>query len=188
MKPPTIADLEALPPDVEGEIIEGVFYTTPSQRWYTLHQFVRGEIAFHVGREADYCKLKWWIVLSTGLNLPYNTYWISSDILGWRRERMPLDLIEDEAVCIVPDWICEVLSPDTRNHDLHIKMPYYAKVGVPHAWIVNIDDADAPFMDTYQLVDGVWRHSGVYRKETEARIEPFADVALDVASWWVHKA
>jgi len=36
---------------------------------------------------------------------------------------MPLD----EPIRVVPDWVCEILSPTTRRHDLLIKLPYYAK-------------------------------------------------------------
>jgi len=41
---------------------------------------------------------------------------------------MPLD----EPIRVVPDWVCEILSPTRWGYDLLIKLPYYAKVGVAY--------------------------------------------------------
>ena len=47
------------------------------------------------------------------------------DLAGWRRERMPY-LPEDQCFEVVPDWICEILSPSTADRDREVKMPLYA--------------------------------------------------------------
>ena len=60
-------------------------------------------------------------------------------------------------------------------------MPYYARVGVPHAWIV---DLEARVLIVQRLESGNWRTIGTYSDQTEARIEPFDAVALNVADWW----
>ena len=99
---------------------------------------------------------------------------------GWRRERL-LTLPDDEPIRVVPDWVCEILSPSTRRHDLLVKKPYYAKVGVPHHWII---DREARTLTAYRLESGRWSELGVFGDERDARIEPFTEVALDVASWW----
>ena len=62
--------------------------------------------------------------------MPDDTKEISPDVAGWRRERMP-ELPVNEPIRMVPDWVCEILSPTTRRHDMLRKQPYYAKVGVP---------------------------------------------------------
>jgi hypothetical protein len=36
----------------------------------------------------------------------------------------------------------------------------------------------------YRLEAGRWLELGIFGDERDARIEPFVDVALDVASWW----
>jgi Putative restriction endonuclease len=88
LKPPTLEDLDALPPGVVG----------------------------------------WWIVTEPGIELP-DTPEISPDVAGWRCDRMP-QMPLDEPIRLVPDWVCEILSPHTRRHDQLIKMPHYARVGV----------------------------------------------------------
>lgn len=39
-------------------------------------------------------------------------------------------------------------------------------------------------LDALRLESGRWLTLGVYGDETEARIEPFDVVPLNVASWW----
>jgi len=53
------------------------------------------------------------------------------DLAGWRHERMP-KLPTSHRVEVVPDWICEILSPSTAGNDREIKMPPYAHYGVSY--------------------------------------------------------
>lgn len=179
-KVPTIEDLDALPRDVKGEIIEGVLYTMtrprgPHQRTTTV---IGGDISgpFDNGRGGPG---GWWILVEPGIELP-GTPEISPDVAGWRRERLPT-LQHSDPIRVVPDWVCELLSPSTRRHDVLVKKPYYAKVGVAHHWLV---DVEARTVTAYRLQSGLWVEVGVYGDEREARIEPFADVPLDISSWW----
>jgi Uma2 family endonuclease len=179
-KPPTLADLDALPPGMKGEIIEGVLYTMTRPR--SPHQ----NTTLGVGSDLrdPFQRGKggpggWWILPEPGIELP-STPEISPDIAGWRKERLP-SLPEDAAIHVVPDWVCEILSPTTRRHNLLVKKPYYAKIGVRHLWII---DRDARTIAASRLHEGLWIELGVWGDEQEARIEPFAEVPLDVASWW----
>jgi Uma2 family endonuclease len=178
--PPTLADLDALPPGIVGEIIEGVLYTMtkPRARHQRTGTMISGGIGgpFDLGRGGPG---GWWIIAEPGIEQP-NTPEISPDVAGWRRERMP-ELPVDEPIRVVPDWVCEILSPRTRRHDLLVKLPYYAKIGVSYHWLV---DLEARALTAQRLETGRWLTLGVYGDETEARIEPFQAVPLDVASWW----
>jgi Uma2 family endonuclease len=75
-----------------------------------------------------------------------------------------------------------ILSPTTRRHNVLIKKPYYARIGVPHHWLV---DPEARTVTAYRLERGLWVEIGAWGDENDARIDPFADVALDVPSWWL---
>jgi Uma2 family endonuclease len=178
---PTIADLDALPSNIKGEIIEGVLYTMTRPRG--PHQAT----VLGIGAELrdPYQRGRggpggWWILPEPGIELP-NTPEIAPDLAGWRRERLP-QLPEDAPITVVPDWVCEILSPTTRRHNLLVKKPYYAKVGVTHHWIV---DRAARTVSAYRLESGRRSELGVWGDESDARIEPFADIPLDVASWWL---
>jgi Uma2 family endonuclease len=179
-KVPTIEDLEALPPGVKGEIIEGVLYTMarprgPHQRTaLSVGSDLRGPFDYGNGGPGG-----WWILPEPGIELP-NTPEISPDLAGWRRERL-LVLPDDAPIRVVPDWVGEILSPSTRRHDLLVKKPYYAKVGVAHHWLI---DREAQTVTASRLQSGFWVEIGVYGDEQNARIEPFGDVAPDIRSWW----
>jgi Uma2 family endonuclease len=179
-KVPTLADLEALPAGVQGEIIEGVLYTMTRPR--ALHQRTALDVGsdlrdpFQRGRGGPGGS---WILPEPGIELP-GTPEIAPDVAGWRRERLP-ELLDDASIRVVPDWVCEILAPSTRRHDLLVKKPYYARVGVAHHWLI---DREARTFTAYRLESGRWSELGVFGDERDARIEPFADVALDIASWW----
>jgi Uma2 family endonuclease len=180
MTPPSLADLDALPPGIVGEIIEGVLYTMTKPRM--RHQ--RGGLEIGSGLlgpfdHGHHGPGGWWIVTEPGIELP-NTPEISPDVAGWRRERMP-EMPVDEPIRVVPDWVCEILSKHTRRHDLLIKLPYYARIGVAYAWTV---DLEARVLIAHRLESGAWHTIGTYSDETEARIEPFDVVPLRVADWW----
>ena len=177
---PTLADLDALPPGIVGEIINGVLYTMTKP--LARHQRTMTGIGSSVGEPFDMGRGGpggWWIVTGPGIELP-NTPEISPDVAGWRRERMP-ELPGDEPIRLVPDWICEILSKTTRHHDQLIKMPYYAEVGVPYSWIV---DLEARVLTAQRLESRHWVTIGTYSDQTEARIAPFDAVPLNVADWW----
>jgi Uma2 family endonuclease len=177
---PTLADLEALPPGIKGEIIEGVLYTmtrprgTHQRTALAIGGDIRGPFDKGSGGPGG-----WWILPEPGIELP-NTPEIAPDVAGWRRERLT-SVPDDLPITLVPDWVCEILSPSTRRHDLLIKKPYYAKIGVPHHWLV---DLAARTVSAYRLESGRWVELGVYGDEREAHIEPFEATGLDVASWW----
>lgn len=179
-KPPTLADIDALPPGVKGEIIEGVLYTMTRPR--AAHQ----NTSLSIGAELQGPFQKgrggpggWWLLIEPGIELP-DTPEIAPDFAGWRKERLP-QLPKDAAITVVPDWVCEILSPTTRRHNLFVKKPYYAKIGVKHLWMIDLDDR---VVTASRLQDGLWVELGMWSEEKDARIEPFGEVALDVASWW----
>jgi Uma2 family endonuclease len=177
---PTIADLEALPPHVKGEIIEGVLYTMTRPR--ARHQLVATVVGsrlydpFGAGRGGPG---GWWILIEPGIELP-TTPEIAPDLAGWRRERL-VELPEDSSITVVPDWVCEILSPGTRRHDLLVKKPYYARLGVPFHWLI---DREARTLTAYRLEAEHWIDLGTWGDEPAARIPPFDAVAMDVSSLW----
>src|SRR5260370_35041349 len=169
-KLPTLADLEALPPGVKGEIIEGVLYTMTRPR--AGHQRVATSVGgrihdpFDAGRGGPG---GWWILIEPGVELP-GTPEIAPDLAGWHKARLP-QLPEETALRVVPDWVCEILSPSTRRHDLLVKKSYYARVGVAFHWLI---DREARALTAYRLESQHWVDLGTWGDETEARIPPFA--------------
>jgi Uma2 family endonuclease len=180
----TRADLEALPPGVKGEIIDGVLYTMPRPRPRHAHavSVLDDEIfaPFHRGRGGPG---GWWILDEPGIELP-DAPEVAPDLAGWRRTRLP-SLPADETIRMAPDWVCEVLSPSSRSYDRRVKLPFYARVGVGHAWIV---DPDARTLEVKRLESGRWFDLAVFAGDEPVRAEPFESVEIALGALWLEPA
>lgn len=182
LEPATMADLEALPANIKGEIIDGVLYTQPRPR--APHQNVIMACSLDIGDAYLGRRGRgpggWWILPEPGIELP-DAPEISPDVAGWRRERMPL-LPRNEPIRIVPDWVCEVYTKRTRAYVQHTKKPFYARVGVEWSWFV---DLDTQTFTTYRLTNGKWLEMGVYVGAQCIHAEPFEAAELNLAEWWI---
>jgi Uma2 family endonuclease len=177
----TWADLERVPETMVGEIIDDVLYTFP--RPVFAHADVEGYLVGDLKNPFQRGKGGpggWWILNEPGINLP-GAPEIVPDLAGWRKERMPVRP-EGGRISTVPDWVCEILSPSTRNHDIDIKRPFYARVGVAFMWYVDIDNRS---VQVNKLVDGHWVElANFVGDERKMRAEPFEVVAIDLREWW----
>lgn len=182
--PATLADLDALPAGMKGEVIDGVLYAMTRPR--AAHQGLAG--AVHLDVALPFQRGRggpggWWILPEPGIELP-GAPEVSPDVAGWRRERLPA-LPDDRATGVAPDWVCEVLSPTTRGYQLLVKRRLYAASGVPFLWEV---DRVSRTLSVLRLEGGRWVDLGAYRDEREARLPPFEAAAIDVSAWWLDDA
>ena len=60
-------------------------------------------------------------------------------------------------VKVVPNWICEILSPSTKRQDRKDKMPLYAHYGVQYAWLT---DPVERTLEVYRLNGNIWVEVG----------------------------
>ena len=124
----------------------------------------------------------WWIQAEPELELGIDPDFepVDPDLAGWRRERMP-HLPETASYGVVPDWVCEVLSPSTEVDDRKEKMPFYARAGVGHAWLV---DPIERTLEAFRRDGTIFRPTGTWRGDVTVRVEPFDAVELDLAYLW----
>jgi Uma2 family endonuclease len=174
-----LAQLDALPPDVKGEIIQGTLYTTP--RPFARHMNIEDLVIDDL--KSPYQRGRggpggWWILSEPGIGLPGSPEF-SPDVAGWRRERLPA--LPESKLAIAPDWLCEIHSTKTRGYDLRVKRPFYAEIGVGWLWYV---DADARTLTVSRLQGGRWLEVGVHGERDKVRTEPFDAVELNLAEWW----
>lgn len=179
-RPATLADLEALPRSVKGEIIDGELYVQPRPR--AIHANVEAGIVNDV--RGPYQRGKggpggWWILPEPGVEVVGSPEF-SPDVAGWRRERLP-SLPVDTSINIVPDWICEVLSPSTRGYDLVTKRRFYARIEVAWLWYV---DVEARSVSVCRLEHGTWLEVAVHGEDERACLPPFEEVEVDLSAWW----
>lgn len=180
-RPATRVDLEALPADVKGEIIDGVLYTQPRPR--APHGNASGGMFHGVSGPFHFDPRGpggWWILPEPGIELP-DAPEVAPDIAGWRRERLPR-LPTREAIRLAPDWVCEILSPSTRAYDRRVKFPFYARVGVGHLWVV---DTQANTVEVKRLVDGRWSEIAVFADDEVLSAEPFEAAQIPLRPLWI---
>ncbi len=158
-RPGSLAELEALGDNVRTELIGGVLHELP------MTSFGHGHIAgcilaslwpiYQVGSGKS--PGGWWLQ-------PENDFQTSGrevfrpDLLGWRKARFPQPPPQPRAR-VVPDWVCEIISPSTRRHDLLTKRDAYARIGVRYRRYV---DPDTRVLQTFKLSRGVWIETRAY--------------------------
>jgi len=175
----TYKDLLEVPENLVAELIDGELYTWP--RPGSPHARAGTALAGIVFRHFDQGEEGpggWWIVAEPELHLS-GVY--VPDIGGWRRERMPE--YPDTSGCTVrPDWVCEIQSPGNARHDRVIKLPKYAKDGVPYVWLL---DPLLQTLEVLRLENDRWIVAGNYGGDDKVRAEPFDAVELNLAVLWL---
>ncbi len=179
----TYADFEALPDHVVGEILAGELVASPrpAVRHATASSVLGAlvNVAFHVGVGGPG---GWWIYdepeLSLGVDPAFDP--VVPDIAGWRRDTT-LEMPDVVRVSITPDWVCEVLSPGTQRHDRVLKVPFYARAGVRHCWLV---DPIAQTLEVLRLEDGRWVLVQTFGGAEVVRAEPFEAIELPLSALW----
>jgi len=179
------AQLEALSANLIGEIIDGRLYAQP--RSANPHALAGSGLgmdiggAYHRGRGGPG---GWWILDEPEIHFIRDTEVMVPDLAGWRRERMPR-LPRDHRIEVAPDWVCEILSPSTARTDRVIKMPVYARYGVPYLWLV---DPLVHTLEAFALHDGRWTVIGLFQEQDLVSVEPFAEIALELGGLWADLA
>lgn len=183
--PEVEAAWRAVPSHCIAEIIDGVLHSMPRPaRRHTVAASNLGEELgppFKRGRGGP----GGWVILDEPeLHLGVGPDILVPDLAGWRRERMPDAIGEDDAppfYDLAPDWACEVLSPRTEGFDRGEKVPVYAREGVRHVWLV---DPIEQTLEILRLDENGYTLRGVHHGDARIRAEPFDAIELDLSILW----
>lgn len=173
--------LLTLPDHLTGEILDGELYTQPRPRG--PHAAVAGGLDYALTGPFRYGRGGpggWWILPEPEVHFLRDVEVAVPDLAGWRRERMPA-VPEDHRFEIVPDWVCEILSPATARKDRAVKLPCYARYGVAHTWLV---DPHERTLEAFELRDGAWLLLAVLKDEDAVSLPPFDAVSFPLADLW----
>lgn len=178
-KKATYADLEAVPPELVAEIIDGNLYThpRPSPRHGATSSVLGMTLgnAFQLGGSGP----GGWIFVDEP-ELHLGPHVVVPDIAGWRRDRLPT-VPETNYFTVPPDWICEVLSGSTERRDRTVKSRIYAEALVTHFWLI---DPRQQILEAFELSEGRWLQIGAWSSDDEVRAAPFDAVAFSLADLW----
>ena len=175
------ADLYALPENVTGEIIDGDLHALPRphSRHVKSTSILTGELVppYYFGRGGG--PGGWEILVEPEVMLGENL--LVPDLSGWKKERLP-KLPKTNWIGVTPDWICEILSPNTKKHDRIKKMPIYSQFGVKHAWLL---DPVERTLEVFRLEKGHWLAIGYHDEYDRVRAEPFIEVEINLPDLWM---
>ncbi len=172
-------EYQALPEGTKAEIVGGQVRVLPRPR--PRHVRVSSTLGARLGRnfgwDSDTGPGGWVILDEPELRLGDEVR--APDLAGWRVERY--EEPEENPITLVPDWICEVLSPTTARVDRAEKMPLYANHGVGHLWIV---DPLAQTLEVYRREGTQWVVVASYGADDQVQSEPFDAIPFDLGVLW----
>ncbi len=178
-RPATYEDILALPEHLVGEIVDGELIASPRPAVpHAVGASALGATLVTRMQFGDGGPGGWWILDEPELHLSEHV--VVPDIAGWRRERMPAPP-RDAFVTVVPNWVCEVLSPATGRFDRTRKLPLYARLGVAHLWLL---DPSLETLEAYRLESGHWVLLGTHASDDVVSTEPFEAIELDLKRLW----
>jgi Uma2 family endonuclease len=172
----TYEDVLAAPEHVIAKVVDGPLRLRP--RPASRHARVVSSLGFEIMGPLDRGRggPGGWVILDEPeLHLGPDPSIVVPDLAGWRVARADFDG-DGAFVTIVPDRICEVLSPATAPFDRSRKADLYAALGVDDLWLI---DASARQIETFRSAQGKWLRLGEF-DQPDARVEPFDAVLLDV--------
>jgi Uma2 family endonuclease len=176
----TYADVLAAPAHLVAELIFGqlVTHPRPAVRHANVASNLGGEL-YGPFRKGTGGPGGWIILDEPEVHLHGDV--LVPDLAGWRRERVP-ELPDGAAVEIVPDWVCEVLSPATAAVDRTDKMAIYAREQVRHVWLV---DPVLCTLEVFRLLSSkTYEELAAWRGDATVRAEPFDAIELELSSLW----
>jgi Uma2 family endonuclease len=174
----TEADLERVPENLTGQIIDGELVALP--RPEGPHVEAASDLcvllgsAFRFGRGGP----GGWVILAEP-EIRFGDDIFVPDLAGWKKERFVSP--KKGSYRVIPDWICEVLSPSTRLIDRTRKLPKYASHGVNHVWLVEPRERS---IEVFRREGTQWILLGFFGEDMKIRAEPFDAVELDLSLVW----
>lgn len=172
-------DLLALPEGERAEVIAGQLRTLPSP--LPRHAKVQRVLGGLIGQPFDDDDGRggpggWWILPEVDVQLGAHDI-VRPDLSGWRRERLP-EPWELRPIDVVPDWVCEILSPSTMRHDRLTKATLYRESGVQSLWLI---DPEARVLEALSLDNGRWLETARCGDGDLVAIPPFEAVELEIS-------
>jgi Uma2 family endonuclease len=168
-----------LPEGLTGEILEDGVLRVMSRPGKRHRRAALACLDALSGVNANLRGTGWWIEVEAEIRLLQERLAVP-DLAGWRVERVP-DLPDENPLTVLPDWCCEILSPRTARDDKRLKLPLYARAGVPWSWLV---DPSLRLVEVYQTLNGLPALLTT-AQEDERRVLPPFELEISLEHWWL---
>ncbi|MDP2106255.1 MAG: Uma2 family endonuclease [Desulfobulbaceae bacterium] len=173
-------DLYSIPENMIGEIIDGELIVSPrpsrrhSDATLSLGSAILPPYKLGKGGPGG------WIILVEP-EIAFGEDLFVPDLAGWKKERFP-ETEDHNWIEIVPDWVCEIVSPGTARIDRVKKTNIYGQHRVPYYWIID------PIIKTLEVLKneaGRWLIIGTYAENDKIHDEPFQEVEINLSDLWL---
>lgn len=176
----TYADLAAVPDNLVAEIIFGqlVAQPMPAPRHCAAASALGGILGSELGPGTDGTRA---FVFMNKPELHFGPHVVVPDIAGWRRERL-VGAVDKAFIEVVPDWVCEVLSPGTERVDRGDKRRIYGTYEVPYLWFVN------PLAQTLEVLrrqdERTWLLLSTFSRDEAVSAASFDAITFQLGQLW----
>lgn len=173
-----LAEIDRLPRHMSGEILHPGVISTMG-RPLAPHRRAAGQCYRALG-DVDQASggVGWWIEQEPAVRFGDRLF--NPDIAGWQVTRS-LQPPDGYPITLIPDFVCEVLSPSTARDDRLVKLPMYARFGVPWIWLI---DPTLRSIEIYETVDRKPALIDSAHDDAEERFPPF-DIEISFARFWM---
>jgi Uma2 family endonuclease len=177
-RPATVRDLDDLPEDVIGQIVDGELIVLPRPD----HPHVFAATGLTWALFGPLCQglngPGGWVILAEPRIL-FGEQLLIPDLVGWKKDRFVAP--RNGPYTLSPDWVCEILSPSTARFDRVTKLPIFQKAGVGHVWVI---DPIARTLEVLRRHEGSWLIAAAHQNQDKVRAEPFEAVEIDLSLLW----
>lgn len=177
-KKATLEDYLAIPEEerfhelIGGEIVEKA---APTGEHGAAQLSLGGILHRHFQRPAGGGLGGWWFASEVDIAFPMSQV-LRPDLSGWRRDRVPARP-SGFPVSVMPDWVCEIVSPKRAADDTVRKLRVYQAARVPHYWIV---DPREESLTALRWTDAGYLVAAKGVRGERVRAEPFDAIELAV--------
>jgi Uma2 family endonuclease len=175
--------IEQLPEGITGEILEPGVLRTMSRPGRPHRRAAQNCYAALLSFDRNVGGSGWWIEQEAEIRF-FGDRLAVPDLSGWRVDRVP-ELPAENPLTVLPDWCCEVVSPSTARDDRLVKLPLYARAGVPWIWLVA---PEVQSIEIYQpSAEGLPTLVRSASGDASGPLPPF-EHPIALASWWLEPA
>ena len=182
----TYADVLAAPAHMTAEVLDGELHLMPRPARKHLRSASGLGAILYMSFDAGVNGPGGWTILDEPeLHLGPEPDILVPDLAGWREGR----LVEGESddppfIAVVPDWVCEILSPGTARVDRLKKMRIFARERVPHVWLA---DPRERIVEVYRYAAPSYTLVGAFGGDEALTAEPFDAITITPAILWGEK-
>jgi Uma2 family endonuclease len=177
--PATYADIEALPPNVVGEILFGslVVHKASAPR----HALALGALGALVGcANSKGAGAKVDLEFLNKPEVRLGEHILVPDVCGWRRGTLDFD-DNKNWIDAPPFWVGEILAIETLESDIGPKLQIYADHGVEFIWLANSIDKS---LSTYVLSGHNYVLTHKFANQETVSAPPFESLPFNLGLLW----